>query len=144
MKRSLKKIAGSGGGGYRSKNRSRPETFGPKRGTLHRRMMTLTLAPSRFCWLFPQAEALFQHDGSEMTCTCFMFLRPTNMAHKLLMLWTKNIVDKKSTKNQVSTSARPHVTPPIPNAYIATIVPRGVLITDRLFGVYESRRSVDL
>ena len=51
-----------------------------------------------------QAEVLLQHDGKEtMTCTCFMFLKPTNKAHKLIMLWSQSIVDMRSTKNQVST-----------------------------------------
>lgn len=45
---------------------------------------------------------MLQHDGSdEMTCTCFMFLKPTVRSHKLLALWKKNMIDKKSDKNQV-------------------------------------------
>ena len=47
------------------------------------------------------ADVMLQNDGDENNkCTCFMYLRPTDDAKELLVLWEESIIKKNASKNQ--------------------------------------------
>lgn len=50
---------------------------------------------------------MLQHDGNAGNkCTCFMFIKPTDIGKELLVLWKQSIIDADAFEDQVSSPRR--------------------------------------
>ena len=48
-----------------------------------------------------QSDMMLQNDGPvDNKCTCFMYLRPTDIVKELLVLWERSIIDDRAMEDQ--------------------------------------------
>ena len=56
----------------------------------------------RLAHTYMQVDMMLQLDGRVKTkCTCFMFVNPTPMSHKMLTRWEENIIRFAAVNDQV-------------------------------------------
>lgn len=71
-------------------------------------VLALCCACKTFGVLDWQAEVMIQNDGKPgRPCTCLIFMKPTEKAKMLLVLWTQEITDTNAKEDQVSSNQMP-------------------------------------